>query len=78
MKLDHKLGESPLFIASTLVEEGGTINPPTTPLLSEAIHVNGCGYEAKTDWGKEVATSLRRFLEPDWTHDHFKTGRFQL
>lgn len=53
MKLDHKLGDSPLFIASTLVE-GGTTSPPTTPLLSEAIHVIGCGYEEKTDWGREV------------------------
>ncbi|XP_057797035.1 probable cellulose synthase A catalytic subunit 3 [UDP-forming] [Salvia miltiorrhiza] len=55
-KLENKFGQSPIFIASTLVEEGGTVESvgSSTSLLSEAIHVIGCGYEEKTDWGKEV------------------------
>ncbi|PWA78914.1 cellulose synthase [Artemisia annua] len=55
MKLEKKLGQSPVFIASTLLEEGGV--PPgasSASLLKEAIHVISCGYEDKTEWGKEV------------------------
>ncbi|KAH6778389.1 cellulose synthase 5 [Perilla frutescens var. frutescens] len=58
-RLENKFGQSPVFIASTLVEydRGGTIEisaGPTSLMLSEAIHVIGCGYEEKTEWGKEV------------------------
>jgi len=54
-RLEKRFGQSPVFIAATFMEQGGlpsTTNPLT--LLKEAIHVISCGYEAKTDWGKEV------------------------
>lgn len=54
-KLEKKFGQSPVFVASTLLENGGTLKEATpASLLKEAIHVISCGYEDKTDWGKEV------------------------
>ncbi|XP_007018605.2 PREDICTED: probable cellulose synthase A catalytic subunit 5 [UDP-forming] isoform X1 [Theobroma cacao] len=54
-KLEKKFGQSPTFIASTLLEDGGTLNGAIpASLLKEAIHVISCGYEDKTEWGKEV------------------------
>ncbi|XP_020265449.1 probable cellulose synthase A catalytic subunit 5 [UDP-forming] isoform X3 [Asparagus officinalis] len=54
-KLEKKFGQSPVFVASTLLEDGGTLKSATpASLLKEAIHVISCGYEDKTDWGKEV------------------------
>lgn len=52
--LEKRFGQSPVFIAATFNELGGI--PPTNSriLLKEAIHVISCGYEDKTDWGKEV------------------------
>uniref|UniRef100_A0A1J3DU48 Cellulose synthase n=1 Tax=Noccaea caerulescens TaxID=107243 RepID=A0A1J3DU48_NOCCA len=53
--LEKRFGQSPVFIAATFMEQGGL--PPTTnpaTLLKEAIHVISCGYEAKTEWGKEI------------------------
>lgn len=59
-KLEKKFGQSPTFIASTLLEDGGTLNGAIpASLLKEAIHVISCGYEDKTEWGKEVATIFR-------------------
>ncbi|KVI07256.1 Cellulose synthase, partial [Cynara cardunculus var. scolymus] len=55
IKFEKKFGQSPVFIASTLLEDGGV--PPgatSASLLKEAIHVISCGYEDKTEWGKEV------------------------
>ena len=55
MSLEKRFGQSAVFVASTLMENGGV--PPTeTPenLLKEAIHVISCGYEDKSDWGIEV------------------------
>ncbi|KAL3351768.1 hypothetical protein AABB24_020045 [Solanum stoloniferum] len=55
IKLEKKFGQSPVFVASTLLEDGGI--PPgasSASLLKEAIHVISCGYEDKTEWGKEV------------------------
>lgn len=53
--LENKFGQSPIFIASTLLEDGGAVESVSSaPLLKEAINVVGCGYEHKTDWGKEV------------------------
>ncbi|XP_042515946.1 cellulose synthase A catalytic subunit 4 [UDP-forming]-like [Macadamia integrifolia] len=52
---EKRFGQSPVFIASTLMEEGGLpqeINKTT--LVKEAIHVISCGYEEKTEWGKEI------------------------
>ncbi|KAG8660641.1 cellulose synthase A catalytic subunit 2 [UDP-forming] isoform X1 [Manihot esculenta] len=55
IKFEKKFGQSPVFIASTLVEEGGLPKEATSAsLLKEAIHVISCGYEDKTEWGKEV------------------------
>lgn len=55
MKLEKKYGQSPVFVASTLLENGGVpqhVSPAS--LLKEAIQVISCGYEDKTEWGKEV------------------------
>ncbi|KAH0887782.1 hypothetical protein HID58_050211 [Brassica napus] len=55
MSLEKRFGQSAVFVASTLMENGGV--PPTeTPenLLKEAIHVISCGYEDKSDWGMEI------------------------
>ncbi|CAI9771412.1 unnamed protein product [Fraxinus pennsylvanica] len=55
IQFEKKFGQSSVFIASTLLEDGG-VPPGTTSasLLKEAIHVISCGYEDKTEWGKEV------------------------
>ncbi|XP_010255732.1 PREDICTED: probable cellulose synthase A catalytic subunit 5 [UDP-forming] isoform X2 [Nelumbo nucifera] len=54
-KLEKKFGQSPVFVASTLLEDGGSLKSASpASLLKEAIHVISCGYEDKTDWGKEV------------------------
>nr|DAD46409.1 TPA_asm: hypothetical protein HUJ06_016346 [Nelumbo nucifera] len=54
-KLEKKFGQSPVFVTSTLLENGGTLKSASpASLLKEAIHVISCGYEDKTDWGKEV------------------------
>lgn len=58
-KLEKKFGQSPLFLASTLLVNGGILHD-TNSLLKEAIHVISCGYEDKTEWGKEVR-KLRMF-----------------
>lgn len=55
VKFEKKFGQSPAFIASTLMEEGGVPGGGTSAsLLKEAIHVISCGYEDKSEWGKEV------------------------
>ncbi|KDP36709.1 hypothetical protein JCGZ_08000 [Jatropha curcas] len=54
-KLEKKFGQSPVFVASTLLEDGGSLKGASpASLLKEAIHVISCGYEDKTEWGKEV------------------------
>lgn len=57
--LEKRFGQSPVFIAATFMEQGG-IPPSTNPatLLKEAIHVISCGYEDKTEWGKEVRLEI--------------------
>ncbi|CAI9758293.1 unnamed protein product [Fraxinus pennsylvanica] len=51
----EKFGQSPVFVASTLLENGGIPKEvSSTLLLKEAIHVISCGYDDKTEWGKEV------------------------
>jgi cellulose synthase A len=55
LDFEKKFGQSSAFVQSTLMENGGvpqTANP--AELLKEAIHVISCGYEDKTEWGKEV------------------------
>ena len=52
---EKRFGQSPVFVASTLLEHGGVPHSAQPgSLLKEAIHVISCGYEDKTDWGKEV------------------------
>ncbi|WOG93684.1 hypothetical protein DCAR_0312970 [Daucus carota subsp. sativus] len=53
-KLEEKFGRSSTFIVSTLLEDGGTRDESSEVFLKEAIHVICCGYEDKTEWGKEV------------------------
>ncbi|RWW31577.1 hypothetical protein BHE74_00029411 [Ensete ventricosum] len=53
---EKTFGQSSVFIESTLMENGGvpeSANPST--LIKEAIHVISCGYEEKTQWGKELS-----------------------
>ena len=58
-KFEKKFGQSPVFIASTLMEDGGVPKGASSAsLLKEAIHVISCGYEDKTEWGKEVCRSV--------------------
>ena len=55
IKFEKKFGQSSVFIASTLMEDGGVLKRASSAsLLKEAIHVISCGYEDKTEWGKEV------------------------
>lgn len=59
IKLEKKFGQSPVFVASTLLEDGGVpLGATSASLLKEAIHVISCGYEDKTEWGKEVKELL--------------------
>ncbi|KAH7444937.1 hypothetical protein KP509_02G098700 [Ceratopteris richardii] len=52
---EKRFGQSPVFLASTLLEEGGVpLSVSPAGLLKEAIHVISCGYEDKTDWGLEI------------------------
>ena len=59
-KLEKKFGQSSVFVASTLLEDGGSLKSASpASLLKEAIHVISCGYEDKTEWGKEVKRMFR-------------------
>ncbi|XP_021722190.1 cellulose synthase A catalytic subunit 4 [UDP-forming]-like [Chenopodium quinoa] len=52
---EKRFGQSPVFITSTLMEDGGLPEgTSSTALIKEAIHVISCGYEEKTEWGKEI------------------------
>ncbi|KDO83415.1 hypothetical protein CISIN_1g001413mg [Citrus sinensis] len=54
MSLEKRFGQSAVFVASTLMENGGVPQSAThETLLKEAIHVISCGYEDKTEWGSE-------------------------
>ncbi|XP_038694094.1 cellulose synthase A catalytic subunit 2 [UDP-forming]-like [Tripterygium wilfordii] len=55
VKLEKKFGQSPVFVASSLIDNGGVPRDASpAALLREAIQVISCGYEGKTEWGKEV------------------------
>jgi len=65
---EKRFGQSPVFIASTLMEDGGLPEGAnSTALIKEAIHVISCGYEEKTEWGKEVSTTnfMFTFYQPE-------------
>ena len=60
---EKKFGQSPVFIRSTFLENGGVPDSSSpASLLKEAIHVISCGYEDKTDWGKEVSIQLPLYV----------------
>jgi Cellulose synthase len=76
--LEKRFGQSPIFIASTFMVQGG-IPPSTNPasLLKEAIHVISCGYEDKTEWGKEVSTPEYQYTFGLYNfHDPFTYQQF--
>ncbi|KAL8128335.1 cellulose synthase A catalytic subunit 3 [UDP-forming]-like [Apium graveolens] len=55
VSLEKRFGQSTVFVASTLMENGGVPESATPEtLLKEAIHVISCGYEDKSDWGQEI------------------------
>lgn len=57
---EKRFGQSPVFIASTLMDDGGLLGGTnSTSLIKEAIHVLSCGYEDKTKWGKEASVTYR-------------------
>ncbi|KAL1826059.1 hypothetical protein ACET3Z_012837 [Daucus carota] len=52
---EKRFGQSPVFITSTLMENGGLPEGTNSAsLIKEAIHVISIGYEEKTEWGKEI------------------------
>eukprot|EP00271_Cylindrocystis_brebissonii_P004552 TRINITY_DN1628_c0_g4_i1.p1 TRINITY_DN1628_c0_g4~~TRINITY_DN1628_c0_g4_i1.p1 ORF type:complete len:1129 (+),score=182.26 TRINITY_DN1628_c0_g4_i1:276-3662(+) len=54
-QFEKRFGSSPVFVLSTFSEEGGVVaGASPTSTLKEAIHVISCGYEDKTEWGKEI------------------------
>ncbi|GJR16266.1 retrovirus-related pol polyprotein from transposon TNT 1-94 [Tanacetum coccineum] len=63
-KFEKKFGQSPVFIASTLLEDNGV--PPgatSASLLKEAIHVISCCYEDKIEWEKRLDGFTVRLLK---------------
>ncbi|XP_061342740.1 cellulose synthase A catalytic subunit 8 [UDP-forming] isoform X2 [Gastrolobium bilobum] len=55
MSFEKTFGLSTVFIESTLMENGGLPeSADPSMLIKEAIHVISCGYEEKTEWGKEI------------------------
>ncbi|CAJ2677364.1 unnamed protein product [Trifolium pratense] len=56
MSFEKTFGLSTVFIESALMENGGGVPESADPsmLIKEAIHVISCGYEEKTEWGKEI------------------------
>eukprot|EP01018_Ginkgo_biloba_P037526 Gb_31853 [translate_table: standard] len=55
INFEKRFGQSSVFVQSTLMENGGVPHSASPAgLLKEAIHVISCGYEDKTEWGKEL------------------------
>ncbi|CAM6098857.1 unnamed protein product [Calypogeia fissa] len=55
INLEKRFGQSPVLIQSTRQEKGGVAMAPNPgSMLKEAIHVISCGYEDKSEWGKEI------------------------
>jgi hypothetical protein len=66
---EKRFGQSPVFVASTLLENGGVPQSASpSALLKEAIHVISCGYEDKSEWGKEVREILYIVVTQKWCH----------
>lgn len=53
-KLEKRFGQSAAFVASVLRENGGGGCFDMLRSLEDCMHVLSCGYEDKTEWGKEV------------------------
>eukprot|EP00897_Mesotaenium_endlicherianum_P000215 jgi/Mesen1/10194/ME000766S09568 len=53
-QFEKRFGQSPVFVLSTFQEGGGVTSASPESTLKEAIHVISCGYEDKSDWGKEL------------------------
>ncbi|CAI0393847.1 unnamed protein product [Linum tenue] len=74
MSLEKRFGQSAVFVASTLMENGGVPQSATPEtLLKEAIHVISCGYEDKSDWGSEVNVAS---IFPYWLDLWLCDGRY--
>jgi cellulose synthase A len=70
---EKKFGQSPVFVASTLLENGGVPQSASpAALLKEAIHVISCGYEDKSDWGKEVCAFDNTLQKPQLAQQSVK------
>ena len=70
---EKRFGQSSVFVSSMLLKNGGVPpNASATSLLKEAIHVISCGYEDKTEWGKEVSHVLLNAVMVSLSH-FFKT-----
>lgn len=60
---EKTFGSSSVFIESTLMEKGGVPESVSAyALIREAIHVISCGYEEKTEWGREVNFSFSELI----------------
>ncbi|PWZ14128.1 putative cellulose synthase A catalytic subunit 6 [UDP-forming] [Zea mays] len=53
-KFEKRFGQSDAFLASTLQDNGEGCRFDMLKSLDDCIHVLSCGYENKTQWGKEV------------------------
>ncbi|AQL04866.1 cellulose synthase A catalytic subunit 5 [UDP-forming] isoform X3 [Zea mays] len=53
-KFEKRFGQSDAFLASTLQDNGEGCHFDMLKSLDDCIHVLSCGYENKTQWGKEV------------------------
>jgi hypothetical protein len=53
-KFEKRFGQSHAFLASTLQENVEGCRFDMLKSLDDCIHVLSCGYENKTQWGKEV------------------------
>ncbi|KAJ6377328.1 hypothetical protein OIU76_026323 [Salix suchowensis] len=59
LSFEKTFGLSSVFIESTLMENGGVPESAnSSTLIKEAIHVIGCGFEEKTEWGKRGEISI--------------------
>ncbi|GJN38861.1 hypothetical protein PR202_gb27939 [Eleusine coracana subsp. coracana] len=61
-KFEKRFGHSGAFLASTLQENGETRCFDMLKNIDDCIHVLSCGYENKTQWGKEVTSPCSIFL----------------
>jgi cellulose synthase A len=63
-KFEKRFGQSDAFLASTLQDNGEGCRFNMLKNLDDCIHVLSCGYENKTQWGKEVTLPHPVFVFP--------------